>query len=47
MTSGMFSNFLWGATRHYLSSFISPFWAEIHDPVGTADHIEVVLNYQD
>ena len=37
MTGGMLSHLFWGARDHDLSSLVSPFWAEIHDPVGTAD----------
>ena len=47
VTGGMFSNLFWGARHHDLPSLVSPFWTEVHDPVGTADHIEVVLNHQD
>ena len=47
VTGGMLSHLFWGATRHDLSSLVSPFWAKIHDPVGTTDQIEVVLDHQD
>jgi hypothetical protein len=39
VTGGMLCNLLWGATHHDLSALVSPFWAEINDPVSTADHI--------
>ena len=45
VTGGMLGNLFWGARDHDLSSLVSPFWTEIHDPVGTANHIEVVLRY--
>ena len=47
MTGGMFCHLLRSATHHDLASLVSPFWAQIHDPVSAADHIEVVLDYQD
>ena len=47
MTGGMFCHLLRSATRHDLAPLVAPFWTEIHDPVSTADHIEVVLNHQD
>ena len=47
MTSGMLGHLFWGARHNDLSSFVSSFWAEINDPVGTTDHIEVVLNHQE
>ena len=47
MTGGMLSHLLRSATNHDLAPLVAPFWAQIHDPVGTADHIEVVLNHQD
>jgi len=45
MTGGVLSNLLRGATRNDLSSLVAPFRTQIHDPVGTADHIEVVLDH--
>jgi hypothetical protein len=47
VTSGMLGYLLWSARHDDLSSLVSPFWAEIHDPVGTTDHIEVVLDHQE
>ena len=47
VTGGMLGNLFWGARHHDLSSLVSPFWTEIHDPVGTADHVEVVLDHQE
>ncbi len=44
VTGGMLCHLFWGARDHDLSSLVSTFWTEIHDPVGTADHIEVVLD---
>ena len=45
VTGGMDSNLFWSATRHDLPALVAPFWTEINDPVGTADHIKVVLKY--
>ncbi len=47
VTGGMHCNLLWSARHNDLSSLVSPFWAEIHDPVGTTDHIEVVVRRQE
>ena len=47
VTGGMLGNLFWGARDHDLSSLVSPFWAKVNDPIGTADHIEVVLDHQD
>ena len=47
VTGGMLSNLFWGARHHDLPSLVSPFWTEIHDPVGTTDHIKVVLRRQE
>ena len=45
MGGGMLRHLLRGARHDDLSSLVAPFGTEIHDPVGTADHIEVVLRY--
>jgi hypothetical protein len=44
MTAGVFSHLFWGAAHHNFAALVATFWAEIDDPVGTANHIEVVLN---
>jgi hypothetical protein len=38
---------LWGSRHHDLATLIATIRTEIHDPIGTADHIEVVLDHQD
>ena len=45
MAGGMLCHRLRGAHHHDLSSLITPIRTEINDPVGTADHIEVVLDH--
>ena len=47
MAGGMLCHRFRGAHHHDLSSLISPIRTEINDPVGTADHIEVVLDHED
>ena len=47
VTSGMGCYLLWSARHNDLSSLVSPFWAKIHNPVGTADHIQIVLRRQE
>jgi len=47
MASGMLRHRFRGPHHHDLSSLISPIRSQINDPVGTADHIEVVLDHQD
>ena len=38
--------YLFGRTRHHnLPSLVTAFWSEINNPVGAANHIEVVLRY--
>ena len=43
MRGGMLCHLLWGATRHDLTALIAAFWSQIDDPVGAANHVEVVL----
>ena len=45
VTGAMLCHRFRGAHHHDLSSLASTFWTEIHEPVGTADHIEVVLDH--
>ncbi len=45
MTGGMLCHRFRSAHHHDLASLISAIGSEINDPVGTADHIEVVLRY--
>ena len=47
VTGGMLRHLLWGASYNNLSPLVSPLRTEIHDPVGTSDHIEVVLDHQE
>ena len=47
MAGGMLCHRFRGAHHHDLSSLITPIRTKINDPVGTADHIEVVLDHQD
>ena len=47
MAGGMLGHRFRGAHRHDLASLVSPLRTEIDDPVGAADHIEVVLDHQD
>ena len=46
MATGMLCHLFWGAADHDLSALVAPFWTEINDPVGAADHVEVVLDHQ-
>jgi hypothetical protein len=46
MGGGMPRHFLWGSRHHNLPALIATFWTQIDDPVGAANHIEVVLNHQ-
>jgi len=41
----MLRHLLRGCADHDLSALIAPFWTKIDDPVGAADHIEVVFNH--
>jgi len=47
MAGGMLRHLLRRARHHDLATLIAPFWSQINDPVGTADHIEVVLRRQE
>jgi hypothetical protein len=41
----MLRHLLWGATHDDLTAFIATLWTEIDDPIGTSNHIEVVLRH--
>jgi hypothetical protein len=41
----MLRHLLRGSADHDLPALVAPFWTKIDDPVGAADHIEVVLRY--
>ena len=43
VTAGMLGHLLRRTRHHDLSSLVSPFWTKVHDPVSTANHIEIVL----
>jgi hypothetical protein len=45
MRGGMLRHFLRGSCHHDLPALVAAFGAQIDDPVGAADHIEVVLRY--
>ena len=45
VTGGMLRHLFRSSRHHDLAAFISPIGSEINDPVGTTDHIEVVLDY--
>jgi len=47
MAGGMLCHRFRGAQYHDLASLITPIRSEINNPVGTTDHIEVVLDHQD
>jgi hypothetical protein len=47
MGGGMLRHFLRGSCHHNLPTLIATFWTEINDPVGAANHVEVVLNDQE
>jgi len=47
MAGGMLCHRFRGANHHDLTSLITPIRTKINDPVSTADHIEVVLDYQE
>ena len=47
MTGGMLSHLFWGSRHHDFSALIAPIRPEINNPVGTTDHIEVVLDHQE
>lgn len=42
----MLRHLFWGAAHHDLAALVAAFGAEIHDPVSTADHIEVVFDHE-
>ena len=46
MGGGMFRYLLRRTRNDDLAAFVAPFWTEIDDPVGAANHIEVVLNHE-
>jgi len=41
----MLRHLFWGARHHDLSALVAAFGSQIDDPVGAANHIEVVLRY--
>jgi predicted nucleic acid-binding protein len=43
---GMDCNLFRSARHHDFAPLIAPFWTEIDDPIGAANHVEVVLDYQ-
>ena len=45
MAGGMLCHRFRGAYHHDLAALIAAIRSEINDPVGTADHIEVVLDH--
>ena len=45
VAGGMLGDLFWSATRHQFAALIAAIGSEINDPVGTADHIEVVLDH--
>ena len=47
MAGGMLCHRFRGTYYHDLAALIAPIRSQINNPVGTADHIEVVLDYQD
>ena len=47
MAGGMLCHRFRGTHHHDLAALIAPIRTEINDPVGTADHIKVVLDHQD
>ena len=47
MTSRMLCHRFRRSYHHDLAALIAAIRTEINDPVGTADHIKVVLNHQE
>jgi len=47
MAGGMLCHRFRGAADHDLTTLVTAFWTQIDDPVGAADHVEVVLDHQD
>ena len=47
MAGGMLCNRFRGAYHHDLAALITAIRTQINNPVGTADHIEVVFDHQD
>ena len=45
VAGGMVRHLFWGAADHDLAALVAPFWTQVDDPVGAADHIEVVLDH--
>jgi hypothetical protein len=43
VAGGMLCYLLWGSRHHDLAVLIATIRTQIHDPIGTADHIEVLL----
>ncbi len=47
VAGGMGCHLFWGAADHDLPALVAPFWTQINDPVGAANHIKVVLRRQE
>jgi len=47
MGCGMFRHLFWRTRHHDLTTLNASFGSKVDDPVGAADHIQVVLNHQD
>ena len=45
VAGGMFSYLFWGANGNNFTAPVPPLGAEIDDPVGATDHVEVVFRY--
>jgi hypothetical protein len=46
MGGGMFRYLLRSTRDDDLAALVAAFWTEIDDPIGAANHVEVVLNHQ-
>ena len=46
VAGGMLGDLFWGAAHHQFAALIAAIGSEINDPVGTANHIQVVLDHQ-
>ena len=47
VTGGMGSNGFRRARHHDLTTLVATFGPEVDDPVGAANHVEVVLDHQE
>ena len=45
VAGGMFSYLFWGANGNNFTAPVPPLGTQIDDPVGAADHVEVVFSY--